>query len=105
MLVDSHVNLHGEKFSCDIDDVISRARLAGVSTMLNIACKVSNFDNVISVAEKDPNIWASVGTHPHYADENEIQVENLKNNGVKWSGIFLFCIWSAICSNIFAPEA
>ena len=48
MIVDSHVNLHGEKFSYDIDEVISRARLAGVSAMLNIACKVSNFDNVIS---------------------------------------------------------
>ena len=70
MIVDSHVNLHGERFSSDIDEVICRARLAGVSAMLNIACKVSNFDNVISVTEKHPNIWASVGTHPHYANEN-----------------------------------
>lgn len=70
MIVDSHVNLHNEKFAQDVNAVISRARSAGVGTMLNIACRISDFDDVIEVANKDSNIWASVGTHPHYANEN-----------------------------------
>ena len=70
MLVDSHVNLHGEKFVDDIDDVIKRAIDNNVGTMLNICCKVSDYDDVIAVAERYENMWASVGTHPHDAKDN-----------------------------------
>ena len=70
MLVDSHVNLHGEKFADDIDDVIKRAIDNNVGTMLNICCKVSDYDDVIAVAERYENMWASVGTHPHDAKDN-----------------------------------
>ena len=70
MLVDSHVNLHGEKFTNDCDDVVARAVDAGVGTMLNICCKVSDYDAVITIADKYPNMWASVGTHPHDAKQN-----------------------------------
>jgi len=45
MLVDSHVNLHGEKFADDSDEVVARAAEAGVGTMLNICCKISDFDD------------------------------------------------------------
>lgn len=70
MLVDSHVNLHGEKFTDDMDDVVARAVDAGIGTMLNICCKVSDYDDVVAVAERYENMWASVGTHPHDAKEN-----------------------------------
>lgn len=70
MLVDSHVNLHGEKFADDVDAVIERASEAGVSHMLNICCNIKDFDAVIDVAEKGDHIWASVGTHPHDAKDN-----------------------------------
>ena len=70
MLVDSHVNLHGEKFAKDLDDVMTRAAEAGVSHMLNICCKIKDFDRVVTIAERGPNIWASVGTHPHDAKDN-----------------------------------
>ena len=70
MFVDSHVNLHGEKFADDLDDVVRRARAAGVGTMLNICCKVADFPDVIKVAETYENMFASVGTHPHDAKEN-----------------------------------
>ena len=70
MLVDSHVNLHGEKFAGDVDDVVTRAKEAGVAAMLNICCKLSDFDDVLAIAERYDNMWASVGTHPHDAKEN-----------------------------------
>jgi len=70
MLVDSHVNLHGEKFASDVDDVVDRAHKAGVRTMLNICCNVEDYNAVISIAERYDNMWASVGTHPHDAKDN-----------------------------------
>ncbi len=70
MLVDSHVNLHGERFKDDVESVIKNAREAGVGTMLNICCKLTDYKAVIGLAEKYDDIWASVGTHPHDAKEN-----------------------------------
>ncbi|GLQ19080.1 TatD family hydrolase [Algimonas porphyrae] len=70
MIIDSHVNLHGERFAEDLDDVILRAREAGVSHMLNICCNIKDFEAVIAIAEAHDHIWATVGTHPHDAKDN-----------------------------------
>ena len=60
MIVDSHVNLHGEKFADDLSETILRAREAGVGPMLNICCHLKDFESVLNVANLDPNIWATV---------------------------------------------
>ena len=70
MLIDSHVNLHAPQFDPDREAVIDRARAAGVGLMLTICDKVSSFEAVHAVAMGHPDIWASVGTHPHEAKEN-----------------------------------
>lgn len=70
MWVDSHVNLHGEKFADDLSETVTRARGVNVTTQLNICCKLSDFPQVLDVAEKFPEMWASAGTHPHDAKEN-----------------------------------
>lgn len=70
MLVDSHVNLHGEKFAEDLDEVLQRAKDADVRTMLNICCHLKDFDAVLKVANMDKDVWATVGTHPHDAKDN-----------------------------------
>jgi TatD DNase family protein len=70
MLIDSHVNLHAPQFDEDRDAVIARAREAGVRLMVNISDKVSGFDAVHAVAAAHPDIWCTVGTHPHEAKEN-----------------------------------
>ncbi|HEX3365481.1 TatD family hydrolase [Phenylobacterium sp.] len=69
MLIDSHVNLHAPQFDEDREAVIERARAAGVRLMVNICDKVSNYDKVRALAEQ-PDIWATVGTHPHEAKED-----------------------------------
>ena len=69
MLIDSHVNLHAHQFDEDRDEVIARARAAGIALMVNISDKVSGFDKVRALAEH-PDIWCTVGTHPHEAKEN-----------------------------------
>ncbi|MEL6687893.1 MAG: TatD family hydrolase [Pseudomonadota bacterium] len=70
MIIDSHVNLHGERFADDLPDVIKRASDAGISHMLNICCNIKDFEAVVKVAEDYDHIWATVGTHPHDAKEN-----------------------------------
>ncbi len=70
MLIDSHVNLHAPQFAEDMDAVIDRARAAGVALMVNISDRVSTFDVTHRVAMDHPDIWATVGTHPHEAKEN-----------------------------------
>ncbi|CAN7369533.1 TatD family hydrolase [Phenylobacterium sp. LjRoot164] len=69
MLIDSHVNLHAHQFDEDRDAVIARARAAGVALMVNISDKVSGFAAVRALADH-PDIWCTVGTHPHEAKEN-----------------------------------
>jgi TatD DNase family protein len=69
MLIDSHVNLHAPQFDEDRQAVIDRARAAGVKLMVNISDKVSHFEKVRAVAGA-PDIWCTVGTHPHEAREN-----------------------------------
>ena len=70
MLIDSHVNLHAHQFDEDRAEVIARARAAGITVMVEISDKVSGFEATYAVATGDPDIWATVGTHPHEAKEN-----------------------------------
>jgi TatD DNase family protein len=69
MLIDSHVNLHAPQFDEDREAVISRALAAGVRLMVNISDRVSNYERVRHVAQH-PDIWCTVGTHPHEAKED-----------------------------------
>ena len=70
MLIDSHVNLHAPQFAADREAVIGRARAAGVGLMVTICDKVSAYDAVQAIAEAHPDIWFTVGTHPHEAKED-----------------------------------
>ncbi len=69
MLVDSHVNLHSEQYLDDLDDVIARARAAGVEAMLTISDQLSSTAAIEAIASSDPLIWRSVGVHPHHASD------------------------------------
>lgn len=69
MIIDSHVNLHAPQFDGDREAVIARAREAGVALMVNISDKVSTFAACRAIADH-PDIWCTVGTHPHEAKEN-----------------------------------
>lgn len=70
MLVDSHVNLHHEKFDGEVEAVIARARAAGVGAMLTISDRISSTEKIRAIAAEHPDIWRSVGAHPHYAADH-----------------------------------
>jgi TatD DNase family protein len=69
MLVDSHCHLDFPDFSTELDAVISRARAAGVGRIVTISTRVKRHAQVLAIAEKVPEVFCSVGTHPHYAHE------------------------------------
>lgn len=69
MLVDSHCHLDFPDFSTELDAVVSRARAAGVGRIVTISTRVKRHAQVLAIAENFPEVFCSVGTHPHYADE------------------------------------
>ena len=69
-LVDSHCHIDGEQFDDDRDDVVQRAKDAGVAAMLNIGTgdpASDDFRRAVAVAERYEGVYASVGVHPHDA--------------------------------------
>ncbi len=70
MIIDSHVNLHAPQFDEDRDDVIARAREAGVGLMVEISDKLSTFEATYGLAMAHDDIWCTVGAHPHEAKDH-----------------------------------
>lgn len=67
MLVDSHCHLDFPDFDGERDDLIARAKDAGVELMVTICTHIRKFDQVKGIAESYPQVYCSVGTHPHNA--------------------------------------
>jgi TatD DNase family protein len=67
MLVDSHCHLDFADFESERDEVVARARRAGVGIMVTICTKVSEFARVLAIAERYRDVYCSVGIHPHEA--------------------------------------
>lgn len=72
MLVDSHCHLDFKEFAPELDDVVARAKAAGVGVCVTIGTKLPNFANVRVVAERFPDVWCSVGVHPHEAEHEPL---------------------------------
>ena len=68
MLIDSHCHLVYAGLAERQDEVLASARARGVGGFLNISTRQSEWDDVIAVAKREPDVWASVGVHPHEAD-------------------------------------
>jgi len=68
MLIDSHCHLDYLARDGDLDAVVERARAGGVSPMLTISTKLREFDIVQGIAETYPDVFCSVGVHPHEAE-------------------------------------
>ncbi len=78
MFVDSHCHLNYKGLVEDQQAVLARAREAGVSAMLNISTRASEWDEVVGLAEREPDVWASIGIHPHEADTHpDVAIEKL----------------------------
>jgi TatD DNase family protein len=70
MFADSHCHLDYKGLGERQQEVLANARARGVEVMLNIATRESEWDQVLATAEREPDVWATVGIHPHEADQH-----------------------------------
>ncbi|WP_439601426.1 TatD family hydrolase [Devosia sp.] len=78
MLIDSHCHLDFPELAADRAGVLARAKAAGIDGMVTISTRVKRFDEIKAIAEENAEVWCSVGTHPHHADEElDIFTEDL----------------------------
>jgi len=78
MLIDSHCHLDFPELAADRAGVLARAKAAGIDGMVTISTRVKRFDEIKAIAEENAEVWCSVGTHPHHADEElDIFAEDL----------------------------
>jgi TatD DNase family protein len=69
MLVDQHCHLDFPDFAAERDAIVARAVAAGVAGMVTISTRVRRFAEIRAIAEAYPNVFCSVGTHPHQSHE------------------------------------
>jgi TatD DNase family protein len=67
VLVDSHCHLDFPALAAERDAVLARARAAGVGVMQTIGTRLDTFEQVLAIAETNPDVYCSVGVHPHRA--------------------------------------
>src|SRR3979409_340780 len=97
--IDSHCHIDGIEFDADREEVIARALDAGVNTMLNVGTGDPHsgvFERAVELAEKQPEIFAAIGVHPHDAklfdDAAEQRLMNLARQSkrvIAWGEIGL----------------
>jgi len=69
MLIDSHCHLDFPDFADELDAVVARARAAGIARIVTISTRTRRHAELIAIAERFGEVYCSVGTHPHNADE------------------------------------
>jgi TatD DNase family protein len=78
VLVDSHCHLDFPDFAEDLGGIVERAEAAGVARIVSISTRVRRFDGLRAIAERFPNVYCSIGTHPHQAHEElDVTVDEL----------------------------
>jgi len=70
MLIDSHCHLNYKGLAERQQEVLAKARASGVKGFLNISTRRSEWADVVGLAEQEPDVWASVGIHPHEAEQH-----------------------------------
>jgi TatD DNase family protein len=71
MLVDSHCHLDFPDFADDLDAIVARADAAGIKRIVTISTRVRRIQGLLDITERFPDVYCSVGTHPHNADEED----------------------------------
>jgi len=78
MLIDSHCHLDFPDFEGALDGVVARARAAGIARIVTISTRIKHHAAVLAIAERFPEVYCSIGTHPHNAHEElDIGVDEL----------------------------
>ena len=89
-LFDTHAHLHFPDYADDLDAVLERARACGVRGMVTIGTDRGTNRAVVELASRLPDVWATVGIHPHDAgkveDDDFAEMEHLARSEPKVVG-------------------
>jgi len=78
MLIDSHCHLDFPDFAPERDEIVARAREAGVSPMITISTRMRRFEEIYALTQAYEDVFCSAGTHPHYAsEEKDVPLEDI----------------------------
>ena len=98
MFIDSHAHIDGDEFDADRDEVIQRARAAGVELILNVGTGDPHsgaFERAVELGKSHESVYTAIGTHPHdarlYDNAAEAKIKNLINTDhvIAWGEIGL----------------
>lgn len=67
MLIDSHTHLYDPAYDSDREEVFRRAEEAGVKAIIAVGCDLETSRRAVGLAENRPEVYATVGVHPHEA--------------------------------------
>jgi TatD DNase family protein len=76
ILIDTHAHLDHERFKDDVDQVIERAKLAQVQSIITVGADLASSRQAVEFARRYPDVIATVGVHPHDADSVSDSVLN-----------------------------
>lgn len=79
-LIDSHAHLDFPDFDDDLQNVIERARLAGVAKIIDVGADLARSQKAISVADRFDNVWATIGIHP---EDSEVNINEAKKEIIR----------------------
>jgi len=98
MFIDSHAHIDGPEFDADRDEVLARAKAAGVSAILNVGTGDPHsgaFERALELGKARESVYTAIGTHPHdarlYDDQAEARIKQLIQNErvIAWGEIGL----------------
>src|SRR3954451_1229202 len=69
VLVDSHCHLDFPDFTGEVEAIVARAQAAGVARLVSISTRIKKHADILAIAERFPEVYCSIGTHPHNAHE------------------------------------
>src|SRR5688500_11835590 len=79
MLTDSHAHLDDPAFDADRDQLVPRARAAGVTQIITVGTDVEGSRRACDLADANDGVWAAIGCHPHEADKYGSDLSGLRD--------------------------
>lgn len=87
VMVDTHAHLDDDAFDADRDDVLARARDAGVEAIINVAFSEARWASTLALAHRNTGVFAALGVHPHEADAWSTAVEARLDAALRQPGV------------------
>tara|TARA_B100001250_G_scaffold255358_1_gene219783 strand:+ start:266 stop:1027 length:762 start_codon:yes stop_codon:yes gene_type:complete len=79
-MIDSHCHLDQEPLLSNIKEVIERSKKEGLEKILTICTTLESYKKILNIVERDSMIYGTFGIHPHEADNNKINANEITNN-------------------------